>query len=77
MEVNNKVQPPEFHQSILKRTYIFGNILSYTSLILILTDTSSYFCSKVFIVLFQIRKNITENLGTLETLDYHQKNRGI
>ena len=60
MEVNNKVQPPVFHRVIAKRTHIFGrtvfdNILSYISLILIWTDTSSYFRAKGFIVLIQIR----------------------
>ena len=74
MEVNNKVQPPEFHRLITKRKYIFRrtvfyNILSYISLILIWTDTSSYIRAKGFIVLFQIRKNITENLRTVETLE--------
>ena len=60
MKVNNKGQPPVFHQLIPKRTHIFGpsvsdNILSHISLILIWTDTSSYFRAKGFIVSFQIR----------------------
>ena len=60
MEVNNKVHPPVFHRLIPKRTHIFGrtvfdNILSYISLILFWTDTSSYFRAKGFIVLFHIR----------------------